>query len=294
MKGMKKLAALFAAVTAMVLLPGFTTTTVSAEEPATYYVKYMADSDSWRTQKLSTWDSTKENGDMNFVTNNIKDGDLLVIDGDGVKDFTYSPAVHLNNVTIKNVGRAVISADKGIDNCFVLSGSVAAVNGNITNAYVYDNAICNFNNNIQNLYLHGVNKLAGTVTVLGTVGYSKFTEGDRTIYEFYNFAEKSFLTENGIVKTDASKYSTTGTAAPAPAQPEPTPAPAPAPAPTETVTATQPAQPAPAPVVTASSSEYDEVPKTGQNQSILVLALLGMLLLGSGIYTYKKSETICD
>lgn len=277
MRKIKQTVSLVLATAMLFLLPDVFAITASAEEPATYYIRYIEKDDAWRTQKLSVWDDTRENAGLDFVTNNIKEGDLLIIEGDGKKDLKLEINVRLNNLTVKNAGLAVVTVKNGIDNCFVLKNSVAAINGDITNGYVYDNGRCNFNNNVTNLYLQGEPKLEATVVVKGTVSYAKFGEEDRTIYEFYNFAADSFLTENGIIRTDTSKYSTT-----APDQSAPAPAPTPAPS----------SGTGSAPSDNASSGEYDDVPKTGENNSVLWLLCIGIgCLTASGYLLLRKRET---
>lgn len=264
MRKIKKTVSLVLAAALLFLLPDASAITASAEEePATYYIRYLENEGSWRAQKLSVWDDSRESAELNFVTNNIKAGDLLIIEGDGKTDLKLDINVRLNNLTVKNTGLAVVTVKNGIDHCFILKDSVAAVNGDIANAYVYDNGRCNLNNNVTNLYLQGEPKLEATVVVEGTVSYAKFAEQDRTIYEFYNFDAGTFATENGIVKTDASHYSTTP-----PSQPAPAPASAP-----------------------ASSDEYDEVPKTGENDSVLWLLCIGIgCLTASGYLLLRKKE----
>lgn len=266
MKKIKKTVSLVLAAALLFLLPDASAITASAEEEhATYYIRYMENEDSWRAQKLSVWDDSRESAGLDFVTNNIKEGDLLIIEGDGKKDLKLEINVRLNNLTVKNTGLALVSVKNGIDYCFILKDSVAAINGDITNAYVYDNGRCNLNNNVTNLYLQGEPKLEATVVVQGTVSYAKFAEEDRTIYEFYNFAAGTFVTENGILKTNASQYSTTP-----PSQPAPAPASAPA----------------------SSSDEYDEVPKTGENNSVVWLLYIGIgCLAADGYILLRKKET---
>ncbi|MCM1568056.1 MAG: hypothetical protein NC081_01265 [Roseburia sp.] len=266
MRKIKKFVSMFLAAALLVLLPDAAAFTASAEEPATYYIRYIEKDDAWRTQKLSVWDDSRENGGLDYVTNNIKAGDLLIIEGDGKKDLRLEIGVHLNNLTIKNAGLAVITVKDGIDNCFVLKNSVAAVNGDITNAYAYDNARCNFNNNVTNLYLQGEPKLEATVVVAGTVTYAKFGEESRTIYEFYQFEANSFVTENGIIRTDASKYRTSA--------PDQSPAPAPAPAASDSSGDSSSA------ASHDTADEYDDVPKTGESSFVWQLLCMGIACLG--------------
>lgn len=264
MRKIKKTLSLVLAAALLLLPDAFAITASAEEEPATYCIRYLENENAWRTQKLSVWDDSRENAGLEFVTNNIKEGDLLVIEGNGQKDLRLEINVRLNNVTVMNGGPVVVTAKNGIDHCFILKNSVAAINGDITNAYVYDNGRCNLNDNVTNLYLQGEPKLEGTVVVGGTVSYAKFAEEDRTLHEFYNFAAGTFVTEKGIVKTDASQYSTT-----APSQSAPAPAPA-----------------------APSADEYDEVPKTGENNSVLWLLCIGIgCLAASGYILLRKKET---
>lgn len=218
--------------------------TVSADGATTYYVKYRTDSNTWGYQKGSTWDGGQTSYDVKNLNSEIKDGDLLVIDGD--TNILLTVDVKLENLTIVHSTLAVITA-KSINNFYAINDSVSAINGDVANAYVYDGCLCNFNNSVTNLYLcseKNVN-LAATVQVVGTVDYLKASGKDYTHFEFYNFEANSLLIEKGILKTVSSKYSSTpqATATPAPA----------------TTT------PAASSSSTASSGEYDEVPKTGDS-----------------------------
>lgn len=273
MKKLKKILPVLATFTLCILSFARLPLLVHAEEPVTYYVKFI--DNEWRFQTGSTWDDQGFHRELYYLQQDIKDGDLLVIDGSGSRLY-LELNVRLSNLTSCHANEAVVTA-KGIDNCYVLENSIFAVNGDVTNAYVYDNATSTFNNNVTNLEIIGKeNLLKATITVMGTVNYLKGQDGVNTHFELYNFAAGKLVIENGSIKTDASYYSTTpqSTAATAPST-----AAASSSAAAETPTASAPA--ASGTASTAASGEYDDVPKTGEaNICIWLLGIAAVCLLG--------------
>ncbi len=266
MKKLTKIVSLLLAVALCVLLPNTTALTASADGPVTYYVKYMADKDEWRFQVGSTWSDSAQHRELHYLRQDIKDGDLLVVDGNNPGDILDIP-VRLSNLTVFFNSTAIVTA-KSIDNCYVLSGAVCAVNGNVTNAYAYEYATCTFNNNVGTLsVLNEAGKndatLHGNVSAGGTVDHLIGHDGNKLHYELYNFAAGKLVIDKGDVKTDAAHYSTT------PSSTQSTPA--------------APSQEA------SSADEYDDVPKTGD--SSLVLWLLGIsAICFAGSFTMKKKQ----
>lgn len=254
MKKLKTIVSLLLAVAICVLLPNFNSMTVSAEGPVTYIVKHVDSNNEWRFQTgSSTWDENGYHRELYYLHLDIKDGDILIVDGPGNAPINIS--ARLSNLTFVNGAYAVISATS-IDDCYVLKDSVAAISGDVTNAYVYDNAVCTFNNNVGTLsVLNDPNRkdstLDATVSVAGTVNHLIGNDGAKLHYELYSFPAGKLVIDKGDVKTDASLFSTTAPAAGA-----------------QTNTSTQ---------NQSSADEYDDVPKTGD--SAVVFWLLGISAL---------------
>lgn len=268
---MKKYSRLLALVAALVicLAPIFgSALTAKADGAITYYVKRQEDSGEWRYQTGNSWTSGMASYDMKSLQSSIKDGDLLVIDGDGTIELAVNVA--LENLTIVNSTGAVIAA-KSINNFYAINDSVSAITGDVTNAYVYDACLTNFNSNVKNLELLSEKNtnLFATVAVVGTVEHLKASGKKFTHFEFYNFEANTLLIKDGHLKTDASKYSKT------PSEPAPAATPAPV------------ATPAPA-APSVSAGEYDDVPKTG-DVSVSPLWFLGIAVICmAGQYALKR------
>ncbi len=266
MKKLKKMVSMLMVTALCVLLPNTNTLTVSAEEPVTYYVKHL--DNQWRFQPNATWDANVQHRELYYMYQDIKDGDIIIVDGvDTIEKINVS--VRLSNLTMLHNSSAVVTA-KSIDNCYILGNSVCAVNGDVTNAYVYENGCCTFNNNVKNLSVlneagRNNNRLQANVTVMGTVEHLLGHDGTQTHYEFYNFAAGKLVVTEGAVKTDAAYYSTTPSAA----------------SNTQTTQNTQSTS-------SASSDEYDDVPKTGESNLMFWLLGISVVCL-AGRYTLKKT-----
>lgn len=205
----------------------------SAEEgPTTYYLKYVPASNEWRFQ-IGTWDPNGYHRELYYVYQDIKDGDLLVIDDTENAGIDLHLDVQLSNLTIVH-GEYIIVTTKGIDDFYCLNNSTCAINADVTNAYVYDAGVCNFNKNVSKLELLSEKNdlLSATIAVVGTLDHVIASGKSYLHFEHYNFKENTFYMEKGTLKTDASNYSKT------PVTPE---------------TTSTPATP---------DDEYDEVPKT--------------------------------
>lgn len=263
MKGFKKIASLLMVAALMALLPGANALKASAATPTTYYVKYLADKGDWRMQ-VGAWNDESDGRETYYLNNGdeaMKDGDILVVldneeHATGNKELKVN--AHLSNLTV-NRAHAVIFTG-GVDECFVLGESYAAINGDITNGYVYDDAACTFNNNVTNLHLIADkrNEVRMNVTVGGTVAYASTANKGGILNEYYNFTAGSFVFDDKSgLKTDSSKYSTTGSA--------------PAATPAETAPTQETAQPQNS--TPADSGEYDDVPKTGESNLLFMILL---------------------
>lgn len=258
MKGFQKIASLLMVAALAALLPGANALKVSAATPTTYYIKYNTDKHDWRVQ-VGAWSDEAEGKETYYLNNGddaVKDGDVVVILDNkehATGNIELKINAHLSNLTINRAHAVVFTG--GVDECYVLGDSYTGINGDITNAYVYDGASCTFNNNVTNLYLRAdkINEVRMNVTVGGTVAYASTANKGGIIREYYNFTAGSFVYDDTSgLKTDSSKYSTTGVA--------------PAAAPAEAETATQPQ-------TATASDEYDDVPKTGESNLLFIILL---------------------
>ncbi len=266
MKKIKQILTMLVAVVVFVMMSGVSSITASAAEPVTYYIKYLPNDDQWRFQTGSTWSDTVQHRELYYAYQDIKDGDAVIIEGSN-PGFVFEVSVRLSNVTFLHGSAAVVSA-KSVDECYILRDSVAAINGDISNAYVYDNARCTFNNNIGTLHVlndpaRNDTLLRGTVSVGGTVNHLIGKDNIQTHYELYNFAAGTLSIVDGDVKTDASNYSSTASA--------------------NTNTA-RPSTSSPA----SSSDEYDDVPKTGESNTVFYLLAISAICF-IGRYLLKKA-----
>ena len=294
MKRLKTLVYLLAAAAMLLLMPNTDLPQVSAAEPVTYSLKYVEANNEWRYH-VGPWDDNNSgHRELYYLKESIKDGDVIVVEG-GDQGLTLELPVNLSSITFNHSHLAVITA-KSVENVYVLRDSVAAINGDVKNAHVYDNAVVNFNNNVTNLYI--TKEICGqqTIAVVGTVDYVKTSDAEKIYNDMYNFQANSFRQEEGILKTDASKYSMVpvptapivpgdpaATLPVVPVDPTVTPPVVPTvpvdPTVTVPVVPTAPVTPlAPVVPVTPADSLYDDVPKTGEP-----LALPGLLVMGAGI-----------
>lgn len=277
MKKLKKLIVLFTAALFCLLPIISQPLTAQASTPTTYYLKYIEANKEWRFLKnVMVWDETAFHRELYYMHQDIKDGDIIVIDSDKTIDLTVN--VKLSNLTVLNSTLAVVKAN-GYDEVHIANSSTAAINGDVKSGNVYTNATVNFNNNVQDLYVDGTSTVrvvgnitnlkiydpiapAANVECMGTVDYAKNHKDGYVFYEYYNFAAGSLKTLKGTMMTDPSKYSTT--------------------APATTVT-----PPAPAAGSGSSTGEYDDVPKTGDFSvsPLWFLAIAAVCMLG-----YMKLE----
>ncbi|MBO5282978.1 MAG: hypothetical protein J6B43_07640 [Lachnospiraceae bacterium] len=275
MKSFKTIVSLLTVAAMLLLFPGVNALQVSADEPVTYSLKYVEDKGEWRFH-VGAWDDNNSgHRELYYLKESIKDGDQIVIE-EGNYPLNLELPVNLKSITFNHSGNAVITA-KSTENVYVLRDSVAAVNGDVVNAHVYDNAVANFNNNVTNLFITKERSGEQTIAVVGTVAYVKTSDAEKVYNEFYNFQAGSFYQEKGILKTDASKYSTTPPADTTPAQ---------------TTPATQPAADTSAAAPAASGSEYDDVPKTGESFLPYLLLMAAGVCFGSAYLLQRKGATL--
>ena len=268
MKRLKKFVTLFTLAAVCFAIPGLGKITVKAAEPTTYVLNYSDSSSEWRYKEASSWSAEVQDRELYYLQQNIKDGDYIVIDND---------VVRLGNLTFKNtVGVPVVYAN-GYDSVYFLSGTSGAVNGDVSHAYVYGDAKANFNSNVDTLEMIGLtddksNNLHATINGVGTVNHliAKDNRDQSVFYEAYSFAAGKLAIEDGSLKTEAKYYSTT---APAPAATE---------QPTQTTAPAQATQ-------NSTSSEYDNVPKTGENSAMFWLLGAAVVCMAGG-YTIRRKN----
>ena len=282
MKLFKKILATFLAAAILVALPGIGTLTVSPAEPHTYSVKYIPEKGEWRVQQLSSWDSSRENGNMDYLWGNLQDGDSLVILGD-----ENSPAFgdlkiekKLANLTLFAVTSSIIVyAQQNISEIYVLKGTVASLNGSYDTVYVYDNSACNVNNDVKKLQISGETSMKMSVTALGKVDFCQIDNRGNVLATMYNVAPGTLKVVDGENKTDAASYSASGNTQPdvqpvvgnTASQPAGT-----------TSTASQPANTASQPAGTS--------PKTGEDFGLFYLFAAAVFCFAGSMALRKKAS----
>lgn len=283
MKRLKKFVALFTVAAVCLAVPGVGKMTAKAAEPTTYVVNFSSEKGEWRAKQASTWSDEAQDRELYYLQQDIKDGDYLVVENtDGGGNSTpLKLSVHLGNLTIKasNNETAVVHAN-GYDSVYVLGDTNAAINGDVAHAYVYGSASANFNSNVTTLEIIGTdngienNNLHASVNVAGTVNHliAKDNRDQSTFYEAYNFSAGKLVIEDGSLRTETQYYSKTASA-------ETTPAATPQPAATA----------APSTPAASSSSEYDNVPKTGESSAMIWLLGAAVVCLAGG-YTIRRKN----
>lgn len=269
MKGFRKLASMLTAAVLLTLLPGSAALTVRADDPVTYSVKFFSgDSNGWRYVTGSTFDDTAIHVETKYLLDHLKDGDTVVVySGDATPDKALELGnARLANLTVHQNVSAVIHTG-GVQDCYVLAGNYSAISGDIANAHLYDKLTCTFNGNVSEMTLYVEGDPSSNITCSGTVGHFYCAIPSRTYFQIYSIAEGKFNIANGFSQIPEWAFSNTP---PEGSAPEP-PAPAETPAPDQSGEPSAPAPSSPAP---SDDSEYDSVPKTGQNY--LYLWLLGV------------------
>lgn len=280
MKRLKKFVALFTLAAVCLTVPGLGKMTAKAAEPTTYVLNYTSSSGEWRFKVASSWSEDVQDRELYYLQQDIKDGDYIVIDNDtDCNPLNLNVSVRLGNLTVKSAVKTPVIYAKGYDNVFVLDGTTAAVNGDVSHAYVYGSARANFNNNVDTLEMIGVsddrsNNLHAYIYCAGTVNHliARDNRDQSIFYEAYNFASGKLTIDDGSLKTEETYYSKTASAE------------TPAPAATQ-----QPAQATAAPSQAASSSEYDDVPKTGEAPVMFWLLTAAAVCLAGG-YTLRRKN----
>ncbi len=192
------------------LIPG---TKLAANAATTYCVGYDFSKGQWMYEPGNKWGENDYHRELYYLKQVIRDGDLLVVYGEGRTNLELDVDVNLSNLTIYNAKPVVIYANV-ISDCYVLDGSIASVNGtSIMNAWVYNGTSANLNGPVQNLYVHApkTQTLYCNVSASDTVSYVRGENDYQTLWQFYNVAAGKTSVVNGEWKTDAAYYSRTGT-----------------------------------------------------------------------------------
>ncbi len=251
----------------LAFLFGNTITANADGASVTYYVKYVESTGEWKYQ-LNGWQDDSFQYDLSILSQNIKDGDHLAIDGSGKEaNIVLNLNVNLSSLTYTASNVANITANH-VDTFYAVNNAKGIVNATVTNAYVYDAALAQFNNDVD--YLEIISSkgdtLKATIGSNGTVKHLKASSPNHVHFEFYDFATGALQISEGTLKSAAGTYN----AAPTPTTPTPAPV--------------APSAPS------ASSGEYDDVPKTADIQfnPIWFIALAAMCFAGS--YALKKEK----
>lgn len=269
MKKIKMFAAVSATVIGLAMIPNANALTAKADEPVTYYVTYNEEEGDWFSQASTTeYDEGDLGMPLDDLRHNLKNGDVVVVFNTSENaSYLDMGNVHLSNLTIYNNSSWAMIKAGSIDSFFANDGSSSSITGTITNAYVYFNAVCSFHSNINVLSLYyDENDMdnapnIGSSQKVGQVNFCSPYESDGIYYSIYNVTALSI--ENGELLTEDYNYSREPVAASAGT--------------TSTNTATTGSS-------SSNSSEYDEVPKTGQNNVYLwLLGIAAACFVGSGM-----------
>lgn len=269
MKKIKMFAAVLATVLGLSMIPAVNVVTAEAAEPATYYVKYNVEKGDWLFQdntSTSAYNDDAAGREMYYLLNNMKDGDVVVVSNDtGGAPLLDLGDVHLGSLTITN-GQFTMVKVGSVDNFFANNGSYSSITGKITNAYVYLNTITNFNSEVKLLSLYYDRDNPDNAPTIGCdkkveqVNFCSDSE-DWTYDKIYDVTALSI--ENGVLLTSEGNYSrepvTTSTGTPA-----------------KNSSATGSSA--------SNNSEYDDVPRTGQNNVYpWLLGAAAACFVGSGL-----------
>ncbi|MCM1057478.1 MAG: hypothetical protein NC517_07725 [Firmicutes bacterium] len=287
-KKLKLFVSMLAAAAMLVLLPGSNVMTARADEAKTYSIKYIGGNvNGWRYVSGNTFEDGMSHRELYYLINqDLKDGDQIVIyAGDTAANMELDlSAFKLSNLTIHRDATAVVFT-AGVRDCYVLAGAVAAINGDVTNAHLYDNTTCTFNNNVLDMVLHIDNEPHSNISCLGTVGMFQVLRNSGSSWcTFYDLPKGTMKFENGTIQFTASPTpSEAYLQAKGAAETAST---------AETATAPEAAPAASAPAVD-DASEYDQVPRTGDNSLALRLICLtgAAAVLFAGSYAlYRKTN----
>lgn len=282
MKRIKMFVAVLTAAMGLAMVPDVHTVTAEAAEPVTYSVKYVKNGDTyeWLSQaNSSAYDDSVSGRVMYYLLNDLKDGDMVVV----YNNVENAPLldlgdIHLGSLTIADDQFTMVKVGSA-DNFYANQGSSSSITGTITNAFVYYNALCNFNSDVKILNVYYERDEENNAPNIGCsqkveqVNFRSLSEPDWIYYSLYNFAADTLSIRNGILQTAETNYSrepiapstnTTSTNTTS----------------TNTTSTNTPA----AGSSSSSNSEYDDVPRTGQNNIYLwLLAAAAACFVGSGL-----------
>lgn len=254
MKKIKMFAVLLVTVIGLTIIPDANTMTAEAAEPITYAVKYIVDGDKgqWLFQTATNYyDEDSIGAELHSLLYYLKDGDIVVV----YNDVENAPLLDLGNVRLGNL--TIVSYQfsmvkvGSVDDFHANPGSRSSITASITNAHVYYNALCNFNNDVKilNVYYDEDDEdnapTIGCAQKVDQLNFRSFKEPAHISESFYNFETNSLHIVDGELQTDESKYSREPVATSTPSS---------------TTGSTS-----------SNSSEYDDVPRTGQNNVYLWL-----------------------
>lgn len=257
MKKFTKTVSLLAASALLVLLPNSNALTASAEGPETYTILYDEDEGSWCYANSEDAEKDDYDDDMDDFYEKVKDGDHVGIIGDSDGNETFKIPAYLGSLTVIDCDdSAIIVYTNGINEYHAGVGALTSVSGDIQTAYVYDDAQVTIHSNVNTLKIETDND--ADVVCKGTVAHAICINDDEVEFDIYNVAANKLRVDDGELDTDDEYYSETPTSVPA------------APAAT------------PAPQAPAASNDYDDVPKTGEANTIyLLLAAAALCFAGS-------------
>lgn len=290
-KKIKLFVSMLAVAAMFVMLPDSSAMTAKAAGN-TYSVKYLGgNTNAWCYVPGSTFDEALYPKGVDVLkVLDLQNGDNIVVypgETETYKDLDLS-GFTLNSLTVHQNAKAAVITD-GINECYILAGAYAAINGDVTSAHLYDNTTCTFNNNVLDMVLHYTDTPQSNISCSGTVGCFQFAVGtDDPTGGFYDIPKGTMKLQDGTVQfpfwlpTPSEAYlQAKGIATDTPPAAD-TPAP-------ET-----PAAPAPsAPAAGTSSDEYDKVPKTGDNNHVILFAGLtgtAALLFTASFCLYRKTK----
>ena len=214
MKSLKRILATALAVLVVAVLPQVNVATVKAAG-TTYTVKYVDSYGEWRAQPLVNWDLSKGTGDLNYLSNAVQDGDIIVVVGDEADPGPVELKVHANvaNLTLYETKQGVTFTGVGtVTDVYVLKGSVGTMNAYCKNIYVYDDSKCNVLKDADLVQAAKESLMKMSIVAVGKIGHAQIVENGTVIKDMYNVATDTFRIIEGVDKTDPASYSTTPTA----------------------------------------------------------------------------------
>lgn len=243
-------------------------------------------------QKGYPWDTVTPVEEIIYLQYHIKDGDKVVVypDASGVE---LEINAKIADLTINQATGVVVKAES-YDVVYVLSGSMASIHGDITKGVAYGGTAVNFNNYVETgvvyedatvnfvddvncLEVYAEEKIKATINVLGAVNTLLVQAGENIDYLVQNIGEDKMEMEDGEFLTRGNYFNTylTGEEARVMAefiknQPLATPAPA-------------------ANNNASSSSDYDEVPKTGDTTNAFAWLVMAAAFGGAAVFARKRS-----